>query len=251
MWAKKSGGFTIIEVMLFLAVSGLLLTVALIGTGSMMRQIRFSDSGRSLHAFVQGQYNDILTGVNPRTANAACAASATSGAGSSRCLLLGKLIRFETDSDVVKSYPVIATRIPDLAGADATLSDEQLIATAAQPVVIKNTGVEEFEIPWGAEIIGSRRTSDKQTANTYLLLRSPRSSRIVSYTFNATPTEFNTMSSLTSRLTPAATQRATNYCFQGIETPGLPAMLIVAGGQGQNDIRLQFDVTPAGNCDNV
>lgn len=247
MWAQKQGGFTVIEVMLFLAISGLLFLVVLLGTGAMMRQIRFSDSARSAHSFVQAQYSDILSGVNPRDSGAACA-GATNTAGASGCLLLGRLLRLNTGSDQIESYYVIATRIPNLAGSDGTLSDEQLIASASQPVVVKTTGRQSFDIPWGAQISASYRPADGRQANTYMLLRSPRSSRILSYTFNMSQSEFDALSSVTPYLTAANTQKATNYCLQGIETPGNPAMMTVAGGQGQNDIKLEFEIETTGNC---
>jgi hypothetical protein len=216
-----------------------------------MRTIRFSDSARSLHSYVQGQYSDILSGVNPRDASAACGNAGATGAGASSCLLLGKLMRFETGSSQVTTYYVIATRIPDLAGVDATLSDEQLIANAAKPVIVKSVGVDTFDIPWDAKILGSRRSSDASEANTYVLLRSPRSSRLVSYTFNLSNVDFNNTTSLMPYLVPAATQKATNYCIQGVETPGPPAAITVAGGQGQGDIKVEFDINPSGNCDHV
>src|SRR3982751_6935386 len=95
-------GFTVVEVTLFLAITGLLFLIAITGTSNTIRSVRFSDSGRSVNAFVQQQYDDIINGLNNRTGAEACAGGVVSAgsepAGTSSCLLLGKLVVFQINS---------------------------------------------------------------------------------------------------------------------------------------------------------
>ncbi|HEX6462363.1 MAG TPA: hypothetical protein VFZ58_03805 [Candidatus Saccharimonadales bacterium] len=256
MNAARMAGYTLVEVSLFLAISGLLFIIAIVGTGSVMRSIRFTDTGRSTHAYIQKQYDEILNGVNPRDNQQICGSSgveAVSGPGvtgsqpgASGCLLLGKLLRLEQGSDHIDSYYVVATRIPNLSVApDATLNDEELIRSV-NPFVVKETR-SEYTIPWGAAISGSRR-SDGTAANTYALLRSPRSSRLVSYNMNIQPADFTATTFLAPVLTAAAAEKITNYCLQTVETPASRAVFTV-GGQGQNAIQVAFDVANEGVCD--
>lgn len=220
-----------------------------------MRSIRFSDTGRSTHAFIQKQYDEILNGVNARDAQQICDSSGVTEAsdpdggesvGASGCLLLGKVLRLEQGSDHIDSYYVVATRKPNLSIApDASLNDEDLIR-AVNPYVVKSSRT-QYDIPWGAMLNGSRR-SDGTAVNTYVLLRSPRSSRLVTYTMNIPPANFTSLTFLSSSLTSAATEKLTNYCIQSQDPPYNRAAIAV-GGQGQNAISVEFDVNPEGVCD--
>ncbi len=259
MNAARMAGYTVIEVSLFLAISGLLFMIAIIGTGNVMRSIRFSDTGRSTHAFVQQQYDEILNGVNPRDSQQICNSSGVQAItdpvatgnqpGASGCLLLGKLLRLEQGSEHIDSYYVVATRIPNLSIApDSTLSDEELIRSV-NPYIVKETR-SEYTIPWGATLNGSRR-SDGVVSNTYILLRSPRSSRLVSYNMNIQSANFASTTFLSSVLTSAAAEKATNYCIETVEVPVNRVALTVGDGQGQNAIKVAFDVANEGVCDGV
>src|SRR6266536_3229274 len=100
----RAEGYTIIEVSLFLGISALMLAIALVGTGLSIRTTRFADSTRSLHAYVQQQYDDLLNGVNSRLGNEACNSGVISTAtpqtpGTSNCLYMGKLILFKPSTD--------------------------------------------------------------------------------------------------------------------------------------------------------
>ncbi len=239
MHAPTQSGFTLIEAILFLAVSSLLFLIAVVGTGSLMTSVRFSDSMRTTQAFFQSQYDQILNGVNEREQAETC------GVIKGKCLLLGRLFQFEKGSGDITSYYVVATRVPDLAGGDATKSDQELLAEAAKPVVVKGGAfVSTFQIPWGAQVLNTRR-SDDTAVNTYALLRSPGSSRLLSYTFTVPTADLagDGTLALSSYLADAANaQRSTNICVQSVDSPDRPAVVTVANGDGQNAIALKFDV---------
>lgn len=246
---KDQRGFTIIEATLFLGITGLLLIIALLGTGSTIRTVRFSDTGRTTAAYVQRQYDDIINGFNNRTGNEVCTSGVLSNGtqtpGTSNCLFMGKLITFPTGSNQLKVYNVIGT---EPANVNYSQTDTQLI-TAFKPQVV-NYDVNSFDIPWGAFISGTKRLSDNQAVTALLLVRSPKSSRIVSYTYKAG-------SPVAPDLTPVVSAAAnagktTNFCIKNADNAGLPAKLVVSDAPNQQAVQIIFDADSGGNeCNGV
>lgn len=248
---KRSEGYTIIEVSLFLGISALLLAVALVGTGLSIRTTRFTDSTRSIHAYVQQQYDDLLNGVNSRFGSEACASgTVTTGTpqtpGTSNCLYMGKLMVFAANSSNVVTYNIIGT---EPAIVDYSLSDERLIYNFT-PTIVRNVGVETYNIPWLATISGSKRPIDNRAVDAFALIRSPRSTRIVSYVYRqpASPTY-----ALAPLINPSIAananniSKAANFCLSSADGLGQPSKLTVSGGQGQDAIGVSFDAL-AGDC---
>lgn len=239
------GGFTVIEVMLFLGISAMLVLVAILGTGSVIRSVRFTDSVRSAHGFVQEQYDEILNGVNPRDAAAICGAAGPVAAGKSDCLMLGKLIYFDLGTSDIRAHYVVSD-IPDPADESlADASDTELIS-AVEPKVVKQIGQSEFTIPWEAPVFNSKRVGgDDKQVNAYALLRSPRSSRLVAYTFElpAGSLAGNGAQSIQSYVSnPANVQRATNFCIRSQGSADPPAAITVGAGGGQETIGVNFSL---------
>lgn len=224
-----------------MAISGLLLTIAIFATGTTIRTFRFTDSGRSLAAFVQKQYDNVLNGINSRTAPIACQNSVV-GAGPSKdpgtgsCLLMGKLILFAQNNNTISVYDVVGT---EPTNPDYGRSDEQLIYDFT-PKAVTTVGVTSFDIPWGAYPSGFKR-SDGQATNALALVRSPRSTRIVPYTYkeaSATPAL-----DLTTIVDPARgnSGKLTNFCIKNFDGLGLPARLEISPGGNQNAAQIKFD----------
>lgn len=250
MGIRSAAGYTIVEVSLFLAVSSLLFIIALIGTGNTVRSSRFTDSSRSLHAFVQKKYDDILNGVNSRpgaeVCNAGSVSSGTQTPGTSDCWLLGRLITLTRGTSIVHAYNIIGT---EPAGVDYSVSDEKLIYNF-QPTVVTTTGVDTFEVPWAASISGSKRLSDNKAVDAFALIRSPRSTRIVPYVFKEPGSGYN-LATLINPSDPADAdniEQTANFCLSSAEGFGNPSKITVTGGQGQDVIQLAFDAV-AGDCD--
>lgn len=247
---QRSEGYTIVEVSLFLGISALLLTMALVGTGLSIRTTRFTDSTRSLHAYVQQQYDDLLNGVNSRFGNEACSGGVVNNGtsqtpGTSNCLYMGKLIVFQQNSSKVVSYNIVGT---EPATVDYGKSDEQLIYDFT-PTVVTNAGVDNFDIPWLATISGSKRIVDSKAVDAFALIRSPRSTRIVAYTFKQPTGNYN----LASLVNPSVAANAnniskpTNFCISSADGLGTPSKLTISGGQGQDAIGVSFDAV-TGDC---
>ena len=249
MVGNRQAGFTIVEITLFMAITGLLFLVALVGTGNTIRTFRFTDTARSLEAFSQKQYDDIINGLNNRSADVSCNAGAiNTGAGqevgSSNCLLIGKLLVFRQNSGAVNVYNVIGS---EPASVNYAQSDNELIS-AFSPTTVTATATSTYNLPWGAQMSGFKRTSDNNAANGLLLIRSPKSSRIVSYTFKvpaAVPTSLSPYVNDANNLL-----KTTNFCFKDAEGNGQQAHLRITNAPNQEAAKVLFN-TPNTECNGV
>lgn len=244
MWGQQAG-YTIVEVTLFLAISGLLFMVAILATGNTIRSVRFSDSGKSLAAYIQKQYDNVLNGVNPRDNQITCASGTVSPGtqkpGTSNCFLMGKLVVFKQNEYRLTTYNILGT---EPSNVDFGKSDEALIQDYA-PQVVTNTGVDTYDIPWQAYISGIKRTGDGLAANALALIRSPRSTRIVPYTYQQsgdTPAQ-NLMGNASIQ-----SGKPTNYCVTSADGFGAPAKLVVSEGSNQQAAQIVFEAV-TGDCD--
>lgn len=245
----RQAGFTIVEITLFMAITGLLFAIAIAGTGNAVRTFRFTDSGRSLEAFVQKQYDDIINGFNNRSSSVSCSGGTidtTVGqtVGSSNCLLMGRLIVFRANVSDVTVYNVIGS---EPAGVNYNQGDDVLV-TAFQPRTVTTTAVTTYRLPWGAIPTGFKRLGDNVATNGLLLMRSPKSSRIISYTF-AVPASVPT--DLTATVSNAANRsKATNFCIKSSDGLGLPARLAISGGASQSAATMVFNAADT-DCNGV
>ena len=96
-------GFTVIELMLFLAISGLLLVSLMIGVGNNITQQRYRDEVASFKALLQDQYAEVLTPQNTDLQISCKDPSSSvpptvSVRGTTKCVLLGKVIEIQNTS---------------------------------------------------------------------------------------------------------------------------------------------------------
>jgi len=250
MIEHRSEGYTIIEVSLFLGISALMLALAFVGTSLSIRTTRFADSTRSLHGYVQQQYDDLLNGVNSRLGAEACNSGTVSTGtsqtpGTSNCLYMGKLMLFKAGTNQVTTYNIVGT---EPTTPDYTESDEELIYDFA-PTVIRNVGVDTYSIPWQATISGTKRLIDGTGVDAFALIRSPRSTRIVTYTFKEPGGSYNLQSLINPNLSADANNisKAANFCVLSADGIGMPSKITTTGGQGQDAIGVSFDAT-TGDC---
>lgn len=116
----EHGGFTIIEVTLFLAISAMLLMIAFAFTGSTLRNMRFTDATKSLQGFFQQQYTRVQTNslaLNTPSGDAPiCTVNgsignnplATNSTGTSNtCILLGSALDIAADGSSIAISPVL------------------------------------------------------------------------------------------------------------------------------------------------
>lgn len=93
---KRRSGFTIIEVVLFLAISSGLAIFLLVGTSAAIQRQQYRDSVQSFASFLRGQYERVISVENDREPGQACpisgSDSGTSSRGQSNCMIIGRYI---------------------------------------------------------------------------------------------------------------------------------------------------------------
>jgi len=104
---KPDRGFTIVEVLMFLAVTGVLMMVAMLTIGGSRQKAEFSASVRDFNSSIQGIISEVKTGYFPnKTTQVNCKVtasvldmSATSNAAGQgahpECVFLGKVLYFD------------------------------------------------------------------------------------------------------------------------------------------------------------
>lgn len=175
-----SHGFTIIEVMIFLAITGILLLMVFIGTGMVASQRRLSDATDGLQAYLQSEYDKVVNGVNVRGTEVACSTdggSAIRPGASNNCLLLGRLVVIK-NTTTLESFDIISTqKLPD---AYSGLGVADLTKLQNVGIAAYGSGSEQYELKWGAEVSNASRTgSPRPQVNAIAFVRIPDSSRIV------------------------------------------------------------------------
>lgn len=111
---KQHRGFTILEVILFLAISGVLTAMLLVGMGSAIQRQQYREAVQSYAGFVRGQYSRVINVQNDRLHGNVCPISGTdSGASSNRgqseCVILGRYIKtIDNTGSQYGAYPVYA-----------------------------------------------------------------------------------------------------------------------------------------------
>lgn len=207
-----SRGFTIIEVILFLAISTMLFVIAFRFTNGNIENVRFTDTMRQTNDFLQNQYLAVKNTQVKRPAGltgslaATCNAPGLSVAGTSgRCLVLGKLIHFDGGATVfpssanvatttIRTFTVISTTAvpPDVTNdMDAfQAADVSVVAMGDGAATDKAVTDEEFTVPWGNRISTQAFRNNnptlagaRQDFNIIAILRSPISERVYVATF--------------------------------------------------------------------
>lgn len=182
MSGKKSSGFTIIETMLFLAISGLLAVGVLASATSAINQQRYHDATTSFTSYIQSAYDNVVNVQNDRTDNFFC--SQATGAvpsgginpsqsrGTSTCTIVGVYL-YSTDGQTIIAQDVYAT-------TDGPGAPNDLAALQASNLVVSSISSQpSYTLGWGTALVAPTTT----TAMGFRLLiaRSPSSGTIRTY----------------------------------------------------------------------
>lgn len=114
---KHARGFTIIEVMLVLAISSLMALVLMVATGVTIQRQQYRDSVQSFANFMTNQYSRVISVENERANNEPCplAGAPVVPIGQSNCIVVGRYIQTEGNSGDIRGtdygvYPVYALK---------------------------------------------------------------------------------------------------------------------------------------------
>lgn len=183
MGAKYKLGFTIIETMLFLAVTGVLIASLLAGVGGSINVQRYHDSVQSLQVALQNQYSAVINVSNqvpaqPLSCDSNANVSYGSGPsseprGQGDCVLMGQYITTSNNTTLTMS-PVVGYIDPNaLPGATdlATLQNYKLN--------ILSSLSQNYPVEWGAAM--QKAGSSNSAAFSILILRSPVSGIVMTF----------------------------------------------------------------------
>ena len=178
---RHTGGFTIIETMLFLAITAALAVGVLLGTGTAINQQRYQDAVNSLKSYMQDQFSRVATVTNDRAGNLSCdgvaqVSEGTSGQyrGTSDCLLLGRLVTVDGSGQNLAATNVVGYR-PSGAQQTNDIAELQAYLYGFSPV-----DTDTQQVSWGATIVQPKKSSPQPAS--LLIIRSPLSGRILSFT---------------------------------------------------------------------
>ena len=199
MITAKERGFTVIELMLFLGVTGALFAALMFGVNASVNQQRYRESVVSLGALLQGQYSEVSNTRNDSNNDWSCTTSGSveqdgSAAlfrGTSPCVLLGKAIEIKNGSQI-SIRRVVGCKPSTDSGSSASCS-----STGAQgaegmndldTLKLYNPKKTEFdrrdESPeWDSSLRDTTEKHDALTAS-FLILRSPSSGLLRVFTTN-------------------------------------------------------------------
>lgn len=190
MGVKTHKGFTIIELVLFLGITGLVMAVLLVGVGSSLSRERYRDAVSSFQDYMQGQYNLVANVNNYREPTDICqggkivtSPNPDTGRGTSDCTIVGRVIYSTDGGDSVNSAQVYATTdVAQLSGDD----DVQVLNNAH---LIASPTLEPYNIGWSATLVDPR-PGDLLSVFSILIVRMPTTGLIHTYALaqaNQTP----------------------------------------------------------------
>ena len=192
MGTRYSSGFTIIETVLFLSVTGLLVLGVLIGTGSAINNQRYRDATETFKSLMQEQYTAIESVRNGRdniwgceSSGAQPIAGGTEIRGQSDCVIVGRYMQIRSDDITI--YSVLARK------TNPTMPTNDILAMANNYVYgVSTAEVISTNMEWGTEIAwpesGSGGRQDTMPRDIgVLFMRSPESGAIYTFTNDVIP----------------------------------------------------------------
>lgn len=163
MRTSNQTGFTIIETMLFLGITGLLVMGVLVGAGTSINIQRYHDSVLSLQSVLQKQFSEVSNVNNDSAGDLECVGM-VKARGQSDCVVLGRFITTE-DSRRLSIRSIIG-----IDNDSVTSVTNDLVALDMYNIQIAPLTTETYEVEWGASLT---QASGAQKAFSILILRSP------------------------------------------------------------------------------
>lgn len=218
MTVSKQGGFTIVEVSLYLAISAALAAALMGGLVASMRNQEWQDTLVQMRNLVQSQYQNVANNINHP-------ASGASNAGKSSSLLIGRYLQFTPNSANYTTGTIVANNA-NIAGSGGDIS---ALNNSGLTTADSSSGV----LPWNNKFANIYNLKDQtQSFNTLAIMRSPLSGAV--YVFALSSLNFNALSSPNLPLGLAI--------YNGNSSTG--GALCIAGGSSSSNIIFAAPVTP-------
>ena len=260
-------GFTILEVTLFLAISGMLLLVAVTGVNGSIRTNRMADTTKSLESYIETQISEVRSGVMKQQVDASNKLSCPTQSkpiatpqfpGSSDvCIVMGRLLVFTTGAgSSVKVYNITGELTPNTT-CQATAANNIERLRQYCPKVVETSTVSDRYVPeWSSTILatsGFLKNGFKQQLDRVAILRDPTSESVyvISYDDIANMPLTGVYSLPASYVVPENVNQKGVICLDGGGFPALKSYVLFGGGEGVGSIKSAADAAvPAelGTC---
>lgn len=165
---KKLRGFTLIEVSLFLAITGLVFVGIVAGTQTSIFQQRYNDAVQNFADFLRNNYAQVMN-------------VQSEGAGNSEYAIFGRMIVF--DGGEIKSYSVIGKADVNSGGTviEQLKNAEAIVGGYKEGDVFKGAGLTESYTPrWDAKIQNSDGDGE-EFVGAVMIVRHPETGSVYTY----------------------------------------------------------------------
>lgn len=158
-------GYTILEVLIFIAVSSLMFISAITAIGGRQQQVQFAQGTKEFDSKIRDVINDVTTGYYPTNETVSC--EVNSGeveiinskdqliGTNSKCIYVGKVIQFQVDGDdtLIRIYSMAGKRFSGDSSTPVSTIDQarpKAVALPGEPTFIKPS--EDYHIPYGLKV---------------------------------------------------------------------------------------------------
>lgn len=249
MGISRQKGFTIVEVSLFLAITGMLIAGVLFAIGGSLNAQRYRDATQSFKSLLQEQYSDLSNTQNSRTNSWTCneptAGTVNTGSavrGQTNCLLIGKYVAINAGD--IKIYNLVATQ---KAVMNTSLDDvSALRSTGNYRLNVSMVDIEQTQLDWGTRIAWPTSRTPRDRNLGIMFVRSPDSGRIYTFTSDTlasigpggvSATAFDSML-VASASVPGRGERSICVLSGGL-TPNDNSISIATFADGASDIEMR------------
>ena len=170
MFKRRASGYTIVEAMIFLAVSGIIFLAALLLFQGQQGKTQFDQSVRDLNSKIQQYVGDVNSGffagsnhyncdLNGSGYPALSVPSSSSGGATglgtnTKCIFMGKAIGAVANATSLQVYTVLGARVDTLGNPITQLGSAKL-----EPQNVAGTDLTEtYNLLWGSKIVSSAIT---------------------------------------------------------------------------------------------
>ena len=185
----KKAGFTLIEVILFLALSSSLIIGIVVATNASVARQRYNDSVNDFADFLRGTYSQVMNVEHDKKGNTGEA-------------VYGKLITFREDgTDTIYSYDIIGKAVNSANIISLGTDTLTILKDDSIQLRLNTSNKLEYNIPWEAflEKVNSSSSpssqydtvNDTRFVGTVMIVRSPVSGTVRTFTASGEGSEFN------------------------------------------------------------
>lgn len=193
MHPVKTTGFTIVEVILVLAVTGLMMLGILAGSAAQVRQQEYRDSVHALQSEVQNQYTEVQNPTIDRmkddSTNVCGIASAVSRGASENCFVVGRLVATNGAGELTET-PVLG-RAPSGDSSTPINNDAHVTGPSATAngwnLYLDTTATSTYSVQWGSSLKVTSSGIGATEKFNMLLIMSPNDGSIRTYANRQAP----------------------------------------------------------------